>query len=80
MLRKFRLFLTKKGNIGKGEYDLEEGDIVCILLGCAMPMILRPVDGHYELIREAYVAGIMRKIAMTALREGRKVLREFEIH
>ena len=28
MLREFRLFLTEKGYIGKGEYELEEGDTV----------------------------------------------------
>ncbi len=42
MTRDFGMFLTEKGYIGKDEYLLEEGDIVCILLGCAMPMILGP--------------------------------------
>ncbi len=38
------------------------------------------LDEHYELIGEAYVAGIMNEKAMIALREGRRTLQEFEIH
>jgi hypothetical protein len=43
-------------------------------------MILRPIDGHYEVVAETYVPGIMHGEAMTALEEGRKSLQEFELH
>lgn len=75
----YRVILTHGGYIGRSRDLVQAGDIACILLGCAMPMILRPIDGHYELVAEAYVPGIMHGEAMTALEEGRKTLLEFEL-
>jgi hypothetical protein len=76
----YQVILTHGSYIGRSRDLVQAGDIACILLGCAVPMILRPIDGHYELVAEAYVPGIMHGEAMTALKEGRKVLREFELH
>jgi hypothetical protein len=59
---------------------VKDGDLVCMLLGCALPMVLRPVDGHNEVVAEAYVAGIMHGEAMVAFNEGKKLLQEFELH
>ncbi|KAL6706058.1 hypothetical protein ACN47E_006160 [Coniothyrium glycines] len=37
-----------------------DGDIICILFGCDVPLILRPGgDGTFQLIDAVYVAGIM---------------------
>jgi hypothetical protein len=77
---RYRVLFTHDGYIGRGRELVKAGDIVCILLGCAVPMVLRPIDGHYELVAEAYVPGIMHGEAMTALKEGRKTLQEFELH
>lgn len=60
--------------------DPRPGDLVCIILGCAMPMLLRPFDGYYELHQEVYVPGIMHGEAMTALDEGKMTLQDFELH
>jgi len=66
--------------LGRCEPDLQTGDLVCVILGCAVPMILRPVDSHFEVIGEAWLYGIMKGEAMTALEQGKVDLREFELH
>lgn len=55
------LFITDQGNLGLGPSSLEVGDEVWILTGMNVPLILRSVDGkgHYRLIGETYVHGIM---------------------
>ncbi|KAJ4290921.1 hypothetical protein N0V90_010117 [Kalmusia sp. IMI 367209] len=35
------------------------GDILCIVMGAAVPFVLRPLDGGYKLIGECYVHGLM---------------------
>ena len=40
------------------------GDIICVLLGCSVPVVLSPVDASnphsgYELVGEAYLHGVM---------------------
>jgi hypothetical protein len=75
------LIITDKGEIGRPASPLVEvGDIVCILFGCAMPMVLHPVGDHFEVRGEIYVPGIMKGEAMTALYNGKVISREFELH
>lgn len=59
---------------------MRRGDCVCVLLGCTMPMVLRPIGGHFELVGEVYMPGIMQGEGLAALKEGKKVSREFELH
>jgi hypothetical protein len=44
-------------------YSIKEaqvGDLVCILFGCAMPLVLGPQDDEtYKIIHSAYVGDIM---------------------
>jgi Heterokaryon incompatibility protein (HET) len=80
MILGHQVILTHDGCIGRSWSLVKVGDVVCILLGCAVPMIFRPIDGHYELVIEAYVPGIMHGEAMAALEDGRKTLQEFELH
>ncbi|OCK74488.1 hypothetical protein K432DRAFT_262851, partial [Lepidopterella palustris CBS 459.81] len=49
---------------GLAPKDCEAGDIVCILLGCSVPVVLKRVKGHreisvYQLVGEAYIHGMM---------------------
>lgn len=55
------LVYTESGLCGLGPPTIgeDEGDIVSILCGSAMPIILRPVENGYKVIGEAYVHGIM---------------------
>jgi hypothetical protein len=76
------LVVTNNGWIGKTAYAdrVKEGDLVCVLLGCPVPMILRPVHNYYEVIGDIYIDGIMFGEAIEALEEGKVELRDFELH
>ena len=69
-----RAFRTVSGHIGLGPRILKNGDRCCVLLGSALPMILRRrVDGHsnkYVLLGEANLHGFMNCEAMTLWRLG----------
>jgi hypothetical protein len=75
------LGLTEGSNIVRPlTDDPRPGDLICVILGCAMPLLLRPVDGYYEVHGEVYVPGIMHGEAVAALAEGKLVLQDFELH
>jgi len=62
----------------------ESGDRVCILFGCTVPCILRPVNdgtGHYTFVGEAYIYGKMDGEAIATMKgsELLKVTKEFVI-
>lgn len=65
-----RLVCTSSGHIGQAHADSKLGDYVCIILGCPVPMVFRPVDGHYEVVREAYFYGIIFGEVMSAFDRG----------
>jgi hypothetical protein len=61
-----------------------EGDLLCILHGCSVPVILRKrrdfVDGDlYELVRECFVYGIMDGEAWKIAKDYDIPTREFEL-
>ena len=45
--------------MGIAPVSAEEGDLICLLLGCDFPMLLRKKHDHYVLVGEAYVHGWM---------------------
>jgi hypothetical protein len=76
-----RRFFKTRGNKTKhkeplfclGSPDVREGDMVCIIFGCSVPVVLRKVSAggggsHYEFIGECYVHGMMDGEAL----EGRQ--------
>lgn len=55
-----RPFMTKLGYIGLGPVFAKPGDKVVVLLGAAIPFVIRPVeDKRYFFLGEAYCDGIM---------------------
>jgi hypothetical protein len=55
------MFVTDSGYVGSGSKDIRCGDVVCVLFGCALPLVLRPQDdGTHKIISAVYVDGIMR--------------------
>lgn len=52
-----RLMTTQKGKVGMAHPQAEDGDVICILLGCAMPCILRKNSTRnvYHVVGEAYM-------------------------
>jgi len=58
-------FITESGHLGLGSDDIQQGDLVCVLYGCRLPVILRNItDGEgpseYKFHGPAYLDGIMR--------------------
>ena len=74
-----RLLITQDGFIGMAPHETRKGDVVCLLLGCRVPVVLRErTEGGYELVGEAYVHGIMKGEAMTM--DNKERLEDFCIH
>jgi hypothetical protein len=71
---------TEKGFIGEATNRCQVGDIVCVLLGCNYPVILRPIGGHYELVATVYLHDIMHGEVIQAMEEGKVQSQVFELH
>ncbi len=75
-LRNSSLFGTQGKRIGAAhpscdKIKAEPGDGVWVLLGCKMPMILRPAsDGKYKVIGPAVIPGLMQGEACEGLLEN----------
>ena len=74
-----RLMISSNQDIGLVVNETEVGDVVCILLGCSYPVILRPKDEGFKLVSFAMLDGFMEGEAMAALAEGKHELRDFDI-
>ncbi|OJJ75593.1 hypothetical protein ASPBRDRAFT_37887 [Aspergillus brasiliensis CBS 101740] len=74
-----RLMISSKGYIGLVPAKAQEGDLICVLFGCSVPVILRKQDDHYIFIGESYVHGIMDGEAIEQMKEGSLVEEEFTL-
>ncbi len=54
-----RLARTDRGYLGLVPSDTKAGDVIVLLHGGRLPFVLRPHDGHWEMIGPSYVHGIM---------------------
>ncbi|KAF2792951.1 HET-domain-containing protein [Melanomma pulvis-pyrius CBS 109.77] len=52
-------FVTEKGYFGIGPPGGRDGDCVCLLGGCSVPLVLRKVREEWEVVGECFVCGIM---------------------
>lgn len=69
-----RLMVTQEGRVGMAPRQAGKGDVICVLLGCSVPVVLRPyrgaedkdedLAGLYEFIGECYVDGFMNGEAL----------------
>lgn len=66
------LFVTGKGFMGLAPWNVQEGDIVCVLRGGKTPFLLRlpPTACIYKIVGEAYVHGIMGGEAVVNNEQG----------
>ncbi|KAL9034024.1 MAG: hypothetical protein Q9180_005636 [Flavoplaca navasiana] len=54
------IIITEKGQLGMAPQVSRTGDCIVVLLGCRLPMILRPKgNGEYLVVGEAYIDGLM---------------------
>ncbi len=77
-LKRRRLLVTENGLIGSAPQPAEEGDLICVLYGCSVPVILRKSqdENFYEFIGECYLHGFMDAEAVALHIKG--VLEEHE--
>jgi hypothetical protein len=75
-----QFFISSDGRFGLAPYDAQEGDIVCVLLGCGCPVTLRPEGDHYLVVGETYLYGFMRGEAIKKMNEGDLKEEEFVLH
>jgi hypothetical protein len=73
-------YVTQQGYIGLAPVETRVGDIICVLLGCDVPMVLRPIGpGKFSLVGECYCDGVMDGAALLGLLpEGFRFLWNFE--
>lgn len=66
------MITTNTGHVGMAPATIELTDKICIVIGCSMPVVLRPVENErYEVVGECYVDGFMKGEAMEALDSGK---------
>jgi hypothetical protein len=73
-------FTTSEGYIGLAPLETKAGDIICVLLGCHVPMILRPnEEGRFSIVGECYCHGIMDgAVLLGPLPEGFEFVKIFQ--
>jgi len=72
-MRRRRLAITKKGYIGALPEDTNNGDVVCVLFGCSVPVVLRKqeeVEHGYKFVGECYLHGFMDAEAIVMHKKG----------
>ncbi|OJI85742.1 hypothetical protein ASPTUDRAFT_118842 [Aspergillus tubingensis CBS 134.48] len=74
-----RLMISSKRYIGLVPAKAQEGDLICVLFGCSVPVILRKQGDNYTFIGESYVHGIMDGEAIEMMHEGSLVEEEFTL-
>lgn len=75
-----RLFESSLGYLVLGPKQAAEGDIICVLKGCHVPVILRKVEDHYIHVGTCFVQGLMEGEAADMLEAGKLTTARFEIH
>lgn len=80
MLYYAALVTSKAGYLGWGPPGMQKEDLVCVLYGCAMPVILRKVDDHHYIhIGSCWVLGLMNGEAIKRVEEGLESSVDFDI-
>ena len=52
---------TKEGYVGLAPKAAKPGDQICVLLGCSVPIVLRPTSGfQFKVVGECYVHGLQQ--------------------
>ena len=68
-----------KGYLVYSSYGMENEDIICILLGCDYPVILRPCGENWKLVGECIIYEVMKGEGLGWLEEVDCLLEEFVI-
>jgi hypothetical protein len=74
-----RVFRTKMGSLGLGPRTMRAGDICVVMFGVTYPMLLRAIDGYFELVGPVLLYGFMDGQAGQLLQDGKLIEQHFEI-
>lgn len=75
---KRRFYLSSSGIMGLAPEDAKVADVVCVLLGCSVPVVLRAVGKHYIHVGDVYLDGYMSGRAIEE--SDSSDFEDFEIH
>jgi hypothetical protein len=62
-----------------GPPGVKEGDIICVFLGCEVPLVLRKLKDHFVLVGPCFVLGFMDGEAISMMEEGKLHLETFNL-
>lgn len=71
LCRNRSFFVTNDGYFGLAPPGTQKGDVICVLLGCELPLIVRPMVDTYLLVGSCYVYGMMLGEMLECVDEGR---------
>ena len=74
-----RLITTTEGFVEMVPHTADRGDVVCVLLGCSFPMLLRPRGQSYRVVGPCYVHGIMDGEAIDWIKKGTREIGDIAI-
>ncbi|KAI9166321.1 hypothetical protein HJFPF1_02420 [Paramyrothecium foliicola] len=75
------LVRTKKGFLGLARHTVQAGDMVCIAIGGALPLLLRARDqGGYSYVGDVYIHGIMHGEALPGGESSDGDAEDFEVY
>jgi hypothetical protein len=57
--RSRRRCITSTGFLGQVPLHAQEGDVIVISIGSAVPFVLCPRQARYQLVGQAYIHGVM---------------------
>jgi hypothetical protein len=73
-------YFTPHGYMGLAPLKARKGDLVCVLLGCEIPLIIRRDGDHYLVIGESYIYGMMNGEVIQDVRDGKRQLQDFKFN
>ncbi|KAF6830938.1 heterokaryon incompatibility protein [Colletotrichum musicola] len=74
-----RLVATRDGYMGLAGGDVQAGDVVCVLMECDGPVVLRQEDDHYLFVSPCFMMGLMEGEVSKMIDSGAEV-RVIDIH
>jgi hypothetical protein len=70
--------VTERGYIGAIPQEAQQGDLICVLFGCSVPVVLRKrIGGEYLFIGECYLHGFMDSEAIVFQVKGEFQVQKF---
>lgn len=64
-------FVTKDGYMGVAPPGINANGMLCILSGCKLPLVIRPLNDQYLLNGSCYIYGMMHGEVMKDVQGGK---------